>query len=231
MKVIKKKKTSLYSGREREESSERSGGVASWAITDRSQFSSLAKASAAEGQRAPELWVQDGERRPVHFIDTDAIASFMVYNIKAGNRYTKYIAPPEGETDLFASTLHLRPQRMFLFRCIDIDGYVPKKGPKKGMKQTDLPRFYLIGSRQYDQIKQITDVSGQALNDGILMICRSGSGTNTVYSYIPRPHTLTGKQRQAIAKFPKWKEYYKPATVAQQRAAVAAAGGGESDDE
>lgn len=232
MLIKKKKKKSLYA---EEASTAKSDGVASWAITDRSQFRALAKSAKTEGMRAPEFWVAEDERRTIRFVDDDARVVFKMYNVMRGGKPMKYIQPPEGEPDLFASVMGLRASTYFLFRIIDVDGYTPKKGPNKGKKVTNQPKFYIVGSRQYEQIRlQCIEVTGQPLNSGNVIVVRSGSGKNTVYTFIPRPGGLTPAMKSAILKFPKWKDYYKPLSVKQQREVVASMGGdvdGDDDSE
>lgn len=227
LKSVKSKKTKgLYSQSDSESPSP--SGVGSWAITDRNKFRELSKVAKTEGRFTPEFWVPDGERRDIAFVDEDAVAAFRVYNVKRNGRFTKVVAPPEGEEDLMAA-MGMRSQLMFLFRVIDIEGYVPKKGPNAGKRQRFQPKFYLVGNRMYDQIKlQCVEVSGSRLNSGIVKVVRSGSGRQSVYTFIPKIGGRTPEIRKAILNFPKWQEFYAPPTLSQQRSIV---GSVDTDDD
>lgn len=235
MKLNKPKKSKLYQEEDESSSeSKSSGGVAPWAITDRSKFKSLAKSSQTDGLRAPEFWVAEDEKRQIRFIDDDAIVAIRMYVIRGkNNRPERYVAPAEGEDDLFASVLNLRSQMFFIMRIIDIDGYTPKKGPNKGKKVTNQPKFYLLGSRTYEQVRMsCSEVPGIKLNSGNVVVCRSGSGNQTTYTFIPKAAVMTPVMKTALLKFPKWTDYYKPPTASQQRAIVARLGASEdSSDE
>jgi len=226
MKIKPKKK--LYAAAPKET---QSSGVASWAITDPSKFKQVAVQAKSDGLRAPEFWLKDGDRKQIRFLDKDAVASFRVYNQKVGGKWHKFVAPPEGETDLFASALGLRSQPMFVFRIIDIEGYTPTKGKNAGKPVKNAPRFYVVGARVYEQIRAMVEVTGQDLNDGNVVACRSGTGTNTAYTFIPRPGILSPAMKEVRLKFPKWQEFYKPVTLKQQREAVALLGGGDPSEE
>lgn len=221
-----KKKKGLY--KQSDSASSSPSGVAAWAVTDRSKFRELSTVAKTEGRFTPEFWVPEGERRHIAFVDEDAIAAFRVYNVKRNGRFTKVVAPPEGGEDLMA-TMGMRSQLMFLFRVIDMDGYVPKKGPNAGKRVRNAPKFYLVGNRMYDQIKlQCVEVHGNRLNSGTVVVVRSGSGRQSVYTFIPKIGGRTPEIRKAIANFPKWQDFYAPPTVSQQRSIV---GSIESEDD
>lgn len=219
-----KKKKGLY---ERSDSESRpQSGVGNWAVTDRSKFRELSSVAKSEGRFTPEFWVPENERRDIAFVDEDAVAAFRVYNVKRNGRYTKIVAPPEGAEDLMA-TMGMRSQLMFLFRVVDIDGYVPKRGPNAGKRQRNQCKFYLVGNRMYDQIKlQCVEVHGNRLNSGIVKVVRSGTGRQSVYTFIPKLGGRTPEIRRAIANFPKWQDFYSPPSVSQQRSII-----GSVDDE
>lgn len=200
------------------------GGTASWAETDSSKFSSLAKQSMMESRRAPEFWVNDGESRLIRFVDQDAVVSFRAYRLKVGGRWRRFVAPAEGEPDLFASQLDMRPQQVFVFRVIDIEGYTNKKG-KRFANQ---PRFLVAPTRMYDQIRMVAREFGEPLNSFNIKMSRSGQGTNTTYMFMPKPGPMTTEMKKALATFPKWKEYYAPTSLAIQKQVVS---GHSTDDE
>jgi hypothetical protein len=225
--IVKKKKKLLYGKSESKVGKSSSGGVAPWAVTDPNKFKALADRSRKEGNRPPEFWVKSGDRHRVRFVDPEPIASFTVYTVNRNGRFNRYIAPAEGEIDMFQSHLNLRPQQVFLYRLIDIDGYTDKNGKKK----THLPRFYVVGARIYEQLSQISEMTGSDLNETDMIVARSGEKQNTVYSFIPRPAPKTSKVIQAIREFPKWQELYAPPTAKEQRALVASMGADTDDDD
>lgn len=181
--------------------------------------------------RAPEFWLADGDRKTIRFVDDDAIAAVRMYNVMSRGRPNKYVAPPEGEVDLFASELGLRAGRYFIFRIIDVDGYVSKKGPNAGKRVKNTPKFYVVGSRIYEQIRlQCIDTTGEPLNSGNVIACRAGEGQGTVYTFIPRPGAKTPEIKAAIMKFPKWTDFYRPPSESQQRTIVAQQGGGDHEE-
>jgi hypothetical protein len=222
--------SSLYGNKRRDEEGG-SSSVADWAVTDSSKFKRLSKDAKTEGKRAPELWIPDGESRLVRYVDNEPIASFKRYSFKHNGKWRQFVAPPEGKTDLFASQLGLKAQRVFLFRVIDINGY---KDKKKGKTYRNLPRFQVASTRAFDQITMMSEENADAgeLNEYNVKISRSGTGTSTSYLYMPRPvEKMTPEMKKAIAQFPKFTDYYKPLSRAQQEAIVAAHGGGSSNED
>lgn len=226
MKVVKpvKKKSKLYSSDEEKERSivKRDSGleVASWAVTNPTEFSELAAASATENVRLPEFWVGPNDRRHVFFMDKDAVVAFRAYNLKIGGRYQLVVAPPDGEPDLIAEAFpNLRPSSRFLFRVVDIDGYTPKSGPNKGKRVRNVPKFYIVGSRQYEAIKlQAVEVPRTPLNACAVLIVRAGAGQSSVTSYFKKPEMKkTPEIIRAIENCPDWKKLLHPPSEAEQR--------------
>ena len=229
IKVTKKKKVDTDNeGSSFYKSEKESSSVAGWAVTDPSQYKALSKMAKMQSRRAPELWVPADTHRVVRFVDTEPVVGFEAYNLKVSGKWRTFIKPAEGKTDVFANSLGLKPQRKFVWRVIDVDGYTDKKG--KSMK--NVPRFYVTGARNYDQIMMLADESESdagGLNEFDVKIIRAGSGTNTTYSYMPRrPTPLTPEMKKAIAKFPKWEEYYRPPSKSEQMALLGSLG--RSDD-
>ena len=222
---IKKKKASLE---EDGSSSLYSGGAPSWAITDPKKFGTLAKQARVEQRRIPELWIRDGEGRLVRYLDEDPVVSFQAYRMQLNGRWQRFVRPIDGKPDLFASRLGLRPSRMFVYRIIDIDGYTDKKGKKF----TNLPRFHVVGVRQFEQNRLLVEEHETTLNAQNIKIKRSGSGQNTTYLLIPKqPSPLTLEMKKAAANFPKWQEFFQPPTTSQQKSMLASIGGGEDDED
>jgi hypothetical protein len=219
-KLKKKKRVDLYS----EE------GIASWADTDRSRYRALAKAAKIAGIRAPEFWVRDGESRLIRFLDEDAVVSFLCYKMKLNGRWVRYTKPVDGKPDLFASKLGLRPGRVFVYRIIDIQGYVNKRGKKI----TNQGKFLVASNKMYEQTRLVARESELDLNEQNIKMSRSGSGPDTTHVFILKPVSpLTPEMKKAAASFPKWKDYFKPPTTSEQKSIIAsyAPGGDDDDDE
>jgi hypothetical protein len=217
--------------KEREERSSSGGSpaVADWAVTG-GNWKRLSKESKVEGRRAPELWVPDGESRTVRFIDDEPIASFKVYKMKHNGKWRTFVAPAPGQTDLFATAMGLKATRIFLFRVIDIDGYKNKEG--KEFKNQ--PRFLCASTRIFDNIQMMAEDNADAgnLSDYNVRIRRSGTGTNTTYNYMPRPASqMTPEMKKAAASFPKFTDYYRPPSKAQQEAIAISHGKSVAEDE
>ena len=228
-KLGKKKKRFDFGGDEEESSSPyKDSGVAKWAETDSSRFQRLSKQAKAMGQRAPEFWVKDGESRLVRFVDSDAVVSFECYRFKYNGRWSRFTRPRPGKPDLFASKLGLRPQRVFVFRLIDIDGYTDRRGKK----MTNLPRFFVVSNRLYDQLQMLASEVGEDLNEFNIKVSRTGQGRDTTYLFIPKQGSpMTSQMKKAISAFPKWQDVYKPLTTDQQRSLVGNVVGSEDDDD
>lgn len=223
--------SSLYRNRKDRDEEGGKSNVADWACTDASKFKRLSKDAKTEGKRAPELWIPDGESRLVRYVDDEPIASFKRYSFKHNGKWRQFVAPPEGKTDLFATQLGLKAQRVFLFRVIDINGY---KDKKKGKTYRNLARFQVASTRAFDQISMMSEENSDAgaLNEYNVKISRSGTGTNTTYLYMPRQvEKLTPEMKKAIDTFPKFTDYYKPLSRQQQEAIVASHGGGNNSDD
>lgn len=205
--------------------------VASWADTNPSNFASLAKQAKQSGQRAPEFWVSNGESRLVRFLDHDATVSFKVYRLKVNGRWQKYVQPKPGKQNYFESALGLRPQQQFVFRVIDIEGYTNKR---TGKKLSNLPRFYVVGARVYEQIRMLCKENSDSgpLNSYNIRVGRSGEGTETTYTFIPKsPTPLDPMMKKAIGTFPHWTEFYKPTSESQQQTVMAQVGNAPAEDE
>lgn len=202
--------------------------VVSWAITDPKQIRQRAQEESSHSNRAPEFWVNAGERRRIRFLDKDAAVVFNAYRAKIGGKWSRIVAPGDGEPDLIATNTDLRASAQFLFRIIDIDGYENQR-TKKRVK--NLPRFYLIGNRVYEQLMLLAETTGIPLNKMDVIVVRSGSGQNTVYQFIPRPGEPDQAVRRAMqAKFPNWEDFYHPPTKDEQRRILRQLGAADIDD-
>lgn len=198
-----------------------SPAIADWAVTDDSKFSRLSKEAKIESRRAPELWIPDGQERLVRYIDDKPAASFKVYNIQHNGKWRSFVAPAEGKPDLFASVLGLKASRVFLWRVIDINGYKDKQGKE----HKNQPRFHVTKTKLFDQLQAIIKESETPLNEFNIKITRTGTQTNTTYSFFPKaPSAMTPEMLKVAANFPKFTDYYRPPSLSQQEAFVIARG-------
>lgn len=218
----KKKKSSLYNSvSDNEPSSSSSSGGGDWAVTDPRKFRELAQQAQTENRRAPEVWVRDGSSVLLRFLDEGPLACISVYKFRVNGRWAKFTKPADGDPDLFATSLGLRPSKIFIYRAIDISGYTNKQGKKL----RNIPRFYVATVRQYEQLQQLSKEVELPLNKFDIKISRSGSGTNTTYLFIPKPPTVMAvEQKKAAAAFPDFHAYYAPIPLSQQKSIVASVG-------
>lgn len=218
IKFKKKKKASLYDDE----------SIASWADTDRSRYRALAKAAKIAGRRAPEFWVKDGDSRLIRFLDEDAVVSFQCYRFQLNGKWVRFTKPVDGKPDLFASRLGLRAGRVFVYRIIDIEGYVNKRGKKI----TNQPKFLVASNRMYEQTRMLAKESEVELNEQNIKVSRSGGGQDTTYMFVLKPKSkLTPEMKKAAANFPKWKDYFRPPTTSEQKTIVASYAPGSEDDD
>ena len=221
--------SSMYRDREKSEP-EKSSSIADWACTDSSKFKKLSKEAKIEGRRAPEVWVPEGQKRLVRFIEDEPIVSFKVYKMKHNGKWRMFVKPADGMTDLFATAMGLRATRVFLFRVVDINGYKDKQGKE----HRNQPRFLVASSKVFDNIQMMAEENSDAgsLSEYNVSISRMGSGTSTTYQYMPKPPTpMTPEMKKAAANFPRFTDFYKPASRSQQEAIAVSHGKSVDEDE
>jgi len=189
------------------------GDSASWAITDPSKFKALASSQVNSARRPPEFWVREGEKKLIRFVDEGARTAFKVYRFRYNGNFVRHTAPPPGKPDLYEMKMGLKPSFVYLFRIVDIEGYVAKDGKKL----TNIPRYYLVGARNYSQISDLPEVTGAPLNEYNVYVKRTGTGTSTNYLFVPQPVSpLQAAHIKAVAELPDWKTVYAPRSVEEQ---------------
>jgi hypothetical protein len=202
----------------------------SWAETDATKFKRLSKEAKTAGRRAPEIWIGENQSKTIRLVDEKPIAAFKVYKKRINGKWQTFVAPAPGKPDLFASALGLKASQIFLWRAIDIDGYKNKEGKVF----TNQPRFYPTSTRTFDQLQMLSEENSDAgkINEYNIKISRTGTGTNTTYMFMPKPPSpLTPEMKKAAAAFPKWAEYYRPYSTAQQESLVLSLGGSVGNDD
>lgn len=167
--------------------------------------------------RAPELWLQDGDEKLVRFRHEGALGTIFRYRLKVDGKWRSYTMPREGDVDLFATKLNLNATFAAIYELVDIKGFTDKQQKKHKF----VPRFYVVGSRQFEQLELIRKKRGP-LNKYDVTITRSGEDKNTTYAYFPEmeePADPRVKSAQSLAG--EVETYYAPPTEAEQRAIVA----------
>lgn len=177
--------------------------------------------------RPPEMWLRDGDEKLVRFRDPGPVVSFFCYSLKINGRFMRITQPEEGERDLFLEGGE-RFSFYAVYEVIDIDGYTSKQD---GKVHKNVPRFYVAGSRVYENLSKIAQRKGDLCNYDIL-ISRSGSRAQTTYNFLPENDSQMPK---ALAKLPrlsdKLEEYYAPPDEAEQRMLLGQRQPDNDDDE
>ena len=208
------------------------GSTPSWLTTDPvKQKERVKQAQAASGRDfIPELWVMDGEDKRVRFCFAAPSAIIEVYNVKLRNgRFAKFTKPVEDETDLFQDELGLRPATKAIYIVDDIDGYVDKKTNKRKKHQV---RFFIAGTRQYQQLEKIRE-KRSGLNNQDIEISRSGQKMQTTYTFMPderTPGPAPEIMKQANELKAQMVKLFAPLSEAEQRAILPQIVTDRSDD-
>jgi hypothetical protein len=192
------------------------GKKPSWMITDQEQKQEAIAATSIN--RPPEIWIPEGETRLLRIRDPKEVCCIFTYNLRLGPKeFRRVTVPSEDDTDLLRDDLGLTPAFTVIYEVIDRKGYVDKK---TGKKVREIPRFWVVGKRLYEQIEFIRKRIGPLCNYDI-EVSRQGSGQNTTYailhqSSVPLPPDVKAKPRLAkdIEKF------YAPPSEAEQRMLV-----------
>jgi hypothetical protein len=204
-------------------------GKADWMITgEQAQNEALERQRLlSDRRRPPELWFKDGEEKTIRFRTADPIACVFRYTVQVNGRWTKFTAPADGEVDLFRDELGLRPSFCALYEVVDMAGYTDRDGKK----HNNITRFFVAGSRNFEQLRKLSEKRGP-LTKYDVCIARSGSGTQTTYTFIPEsPTPMSDKVKQAESIRAKVQEFYAPPTEKEQRMLVRALTKGRSSDE
>lgn len=200
---------------ERDSEPETQSADSSWMTTDASQYKNLAEESKRGSQRVPEVWIKPDTSMKLRFRTEEPIASFERYRVRGSNgKFENYTKPGVGQPDLIGAQLKLRPQRVYIYEVIDIDGFVTKKN----VRMKCIPRFLVASTRLYENIKMLQANLGRSLTSGYITLSRSGTGTNTTYMLMPcggsaLPTMEEKKAPRIQGDLPK---YYTPPSEAQQ---------------
>jgi hypothetical protein len=207
------------------------GSKPDWLITDPDEQRRAAmeqKAFRGGGNRAPELWLRDGDEKLVRFRHPSKLAVIWRYSLKLKNgKFMQVTQPAKGKVDLFASELGLKPSYKAIYEVIDIKGYKDRKGARK----TNQPKFYLASHKQAENLNKIEEKRG-GLHKMDIEISRAGSGTQTTYSFYAQDNEpMTEEQRNAPKLAGRIAEFFAPPKESEQRALVAQAVSNRDRDE
>lgn len=170
---------------------------------------------ALQQNRAPEFFLMDGDSKTIRFRTDIPICSFFTYSIQVGGKWRQYVAPEQGKPDAFGEE-GARSSMRIAYEVIDKEGYTDRKG--KSFR--NVPRFYLLNPKQYEQIKIIRKKCGP-LNTFDITVSRSGTGQKTTYSFIPMARTPMSDKLKLVEKLsPRFTEFYKPLSYEQQKAVM-----------
>ena len=180
---------------------------------DRSLQESISRSAR---NRPPELWIKDREEKLVRFRQAGALGTFSRYRMQVDGKWRAFTRPAEGEVDLFASELGLNATFAAVYEVVDINGYKDDQGKRHRF----IPRFYVVGGRQFEQLRLIKKKRGPLCNYDIT-ISRSGSGTQTSYAYLPELESPADPKVKAAASLANdVMKYYGPPSEAEQRIIV-----------
>lgn len=168
--------------------------------------------------RIPALWVFDGERKKVRFRSSEPIGIFF-YSIKgADGKWRNYTQPTEGDVDLFADQLQLRPRYKAVYEVFDVDGYVSRKDNKQ---YRNIPKFLELSGKANQQLSFLKEQLGGKLTGREITISRKGQGRDTTYFFVSGDKSpLPEKLKEVPRLFDKFAEYYAPISEKEQRIVV-----------
>jgi hypothetical protein len=195
-----------------------------WAMTSADQYKSAAKTAKAMSTRAPEIWVKPGERMELRFRSAEPVVSFEAYRFKdRSGKWQKAIRPEPGKTDRFAER-GMRAQRLFVYEVNDLKGYKDRTGKSKKF----IPRFYVVGVKQFEQLSLIAETQGMPLTKYNITVAREGAGTDTTYMLLPGSPSPMPEEVKRAERL-RWEDFYKPLPTSVQDALLG--GYSPSDDE
>jgi len=175
----------------------------------------------AKRRGAPTLYFKDGETKNIRFVSGKPLGKIMQYMIKVNGKWRKFTAPVVNqktgmmERDLFMENGYQATSKV-IYEVIDRTGYLNKDG--KRVK--DIPLFWVVGSRIYENIEKFNDKYSD-LSKFDFEVSRSGGGTDTTYTLIPEPPSPFnfGKVESLADKVI---EGFAPPTLEEQQAILAA---------
>lgn len=206
------------------------GGAASWMTQGTKKIAAFVQSvkQNAARTRKPEFYVPEGETKQIRFREDDPVASFQSYSFRAGGKWNSYTAPGEGEVDMFQQN-GLRPQFKVAYEIVDLDGYVAKKGKNAGKRVKNIPSFWILGMRLYEQVAILREKYG-SLTERTFSVTRTGSKTSTVYTILPEDP----EEMPELDKIPsikdKFASFYAPPTLAEQKRLMSGFDPSEQDD-
>lgn len=192
-----------------------------WMMADaESQNAALEQQRSMSGKnRPPEMWLSDGDEKQVRFRDPAPIACLWRYSVKIQGKWTRYTQPDtdNGEEDLFASELNLRPSLCAVYEVIDIAGYT---STKTGKTLKNIPRFLVVNTRLYEQLQKIGQKRGPLPGYNV-EICRTGQSTQTLYTAMAEsPSPMRPEWKVALRLKPDFQRYYAPPSAIEMDAIV-----------
>jgi len=195
---------------------ESGGAIGSWMTKGTKKIAAFVESIKRDSarNRKPEFYVIPDTTKRIRFRTSDPLASFQVYSFRVGGKWQTYTAPSEGERDMFQEN-GLRPQFKVAYEIVDLDGYTPKKGKNAGVQVKNVPSFWVLGMKLYEQVSILRQKYGD-LTKRTFSVTRSGAGTGTVYTILPEdpkdlPHLM--KIPSIISKF---EECYRPPSLNEQ---------------
>jgi hypothetical protein len=217
--------------REEEEDDEDSDDD-SWMIRDKDEQKKVKRTHEAEmrrnSDRPPELWIKDGESRMIQFLSNEPVAMLFRYTVpQGGNRFEKITAPGPGKKDLMKRG-GLRASLLAYYPVVDKTGYVDRNG--KRFK--NVLRLLVATGKQEKQIEKMREKKGDLTRIEI-DYSRSGTSTDTTYTFFPegkiKPHPETNKHLKLVKQ--KFKGWYRPPTLEEQRVLLNGASKADNDDD
>lgn len=193
----------------------------SWLITNPKTMDKRIKEQQQQSARrsTPRFFLKSGDERLIRFRHTSALGCIAQYILKIGKNYENYTAPginpitEQAEIDLFEQSGN-SPVNRFLWEIIDRSGYY---STKKKEQITDVPRIWEAGTRLHQQIVAMLSEIDDPLETDFL-VKRSGSGTSTSYTIIPKFRSTTPLN---LAKIPSIAEsvpeWYAPPSLEEQQ--------------
>lgn len=179
--------------------------------------------------RAPELWIRNGEARKVQFLSTEPLAMCHRYTIPVGGkRFEKVTAPRLGKKDLMLKA-GLRSSLVSIYPVVDKTGYTDKKG--KRIKNR--PCLLVATGRTEKKVEKMREKKGDITRLEV-EYSRTGDGTDTEYQFFIEGNTKPYGDAPKMLKDLKngFKRWYKPPTEEEQRVLLnGAVKQGEEDDD
>lgn len=193
-------------------------GGPSWLMVDPSEKKQAAATAKTlgGGERAPEIWFKDGDEKKVRFRDEAEVGALWRYTVEVDGNWRSFTMPEDGEVDLFRDELGLKPSLRYLYEVIDIDGFKDKKGKR----QTNVARFWLVPQKVHDQLEIIRRKRGP-LNQFDIEITCAGEKVNKGYQFFADTASPMTREAKAAPRLrADASKYYAPLPESEQRMVV-----------